>query len=438
MWYKKVTYMRQSHLFTKTRKEAPKDEESTNAKLLIRGGFINKEMAGVYAYLPLGLRVLNNISNIIREEMDAAGGQELFMTVLQDKDTWERTGRWDDKVVDNWFKTSLKNGTELGLGFTHEETIAKIMTNHIASYKDLPLYAYQIQTKFRNEARAKAGLMRGREFFMKDLYSFSKNKEEHEVFYEKMKDVYMRVFTRLGMGDKTYLTISSGGSFSKYSYEFQTISDAGEDTIYIIDEEKKIAINKDDFTDEVLADFNVTVAKDDLRQERSIEVGDIYSLGHKFSEAFGLTYKNEQGEDELVYMGSYGMSPSRLMGAIVELNHDDNGIMWPEGVAPYRVHLVNLHAQNEEVSALADEVYAALQGAGVAVLYDDRREAGIGEKLKDSDLVGIPLRAIISEKNGAQIEVKKRKEKDAHLVSKEQLLGLFTVDGQRSVVHGSQ
>lgn len=416
--------MRQSQLFTKTRKEAPRDEESINAKLLIRAGFINKELAGAYSYLPLGLRVLNNISNIIREEMDAVGGQELFMTVLQEKETWEKTGRWDDKVVDNWFKTSLKNGTELGLGFTHEEAITKIMKNHVSSYKDLPFSAYQIQTKFRNEARAKAGLMRGREFFMKDMYSFSRTKEEHEAFYETMKDVYMRVFTRLGMGDKTYLTISSGGSFSKYSYEFQTISDAGEDTIYIIDEEKKIAINRDDFTDEVLADFNVTVAKDDLRQEKSIEVGDIYSLGYKFSEAFDLTYKNEAGKDELVYMGSYGMSPSRLMGAVVELNHDDGGIVWPEAVAPYRVHLVNLHAQNAEVSAFADGIYTALQGAGVAVLYDDRREAGIGEKLKDSDLVGIPLRAIVSEKNGMQIEVKKRKEKDAHLVSKEQLLSL--------------
>lgn len=416
--------MRQSQLFTKTRKEAPRDEESTNAKLLIRGGFINKEMAGVYAYLPLGLRTLNNISNIIREEMDAAGGQELFMTVLQDKETWEKTGRWDDKVVDNWFKTTLKNGAELGLGFTHEEAIAKIMTNHVSSYKDLPLYAYQIQTKFRNEARAKAGLMRGREFFMKDMYSFSRDQEEHEAFYEKMKEVYMRVFDRLGMGDKTYVTISSGGSFSKYSYEFQTVSDAGEDTIYIIDEDKRIAINKDDFSDEVLADFNVSVDKERLRQERSIEVGDIYSLGHKYSEAFNLSYKNEQGEDALVYMGSYGMSPSRLMGAVVELNHDDNGIIWPESVAPFRVHLVNLHAQNEEVSRFADELYAALQGAGVTVLYDDRREAGIGEKLKDSDLIGIPLRAIVSEKNGMQIEVKKRKEKDAHLVTKEQLLSL--------------
>lgn len=417
--------MRQSQLFTKTRKEAPRDEESVNAKLLIRGGFINKEMAGVYSYLPLGLRTLNNIFNIIREEMNAVGGQEVFMTVLQDKETWEKSGRWDDRVVDNWFKTSLKSGTELGLGFTHEEAIAKIMTNHISSYKDLPVYAYQIQSKFRNEARAKAGLMRGREFFMKDLYSFSKNKEEHDAFYELMKDVYMKVFTRLGMGDKTYVTISSGGSFSKYSYEFQTISEAGEDTISIIDEDKKIAINNDDFNDEVLRDFAITADRDTLRQEKSIEVGDIYSLGHKYSEAFNLTYKNEQGEDELVYMGSYGMSPSRLMGAVVELNHDDNGIIWPESVAPFRVHLVNLHPQNEATKRFGDSIYDALQGAGVAVLYDDRGEAGIGEKLKDSDLIGIPLRAIVSEKNGMQIEVKKRKDKDAHLVDVEQLLALL-------------
>ncbi len=420
--------MKQSQLFTRTRKEAPRDEESVNAKLLIRAGFINKEMAGVYSYLPLGLRVLNNVSAIIREEMNAAGSQELFMTVLQDKETWEKTGRWDDKVVDNWFKTSLKNGTELGLGFTHEEAVAKIMKNYVASYKDLPFSAYQIQTKFRNEPRAKAGLMRGREFFMKDMYSFSKNKAEHEAFYEKMKGVYMNVFTRLGMGERTYITISSGGSFSKYSYEFQTISDAGEDVIYIVDEKKKIAVNKDDFNDEVRSDFNIEGDKNGLKQEKSIEVGDIYSLGYKYSEAFGLSYKNEEGKDELVYMGSYGMSPSRLMGAVVELNHDDNGIIWPENVAPFKVHLLMVGVMTPDLKKNAEALYTTLVAKGIEVLFDDREGVSAGEKFNDADLIGIPWRVVISGKTmeKGKYELKKRSEKEVSMVTESELLDRMT------------
>jgi prolyl-tRNA synthetase len=404
--------MKQSQLFTKTQKNAPKDEVSTNAKLLARGGFINKEMAGVYTYLPLGLRVLNKICDIIRAEMDAAGGQEIFLTALQDKATWEKTGRWSDKVVDNWFKTKLNNDTELGLGFTHEEPLAKIMRNYIFSYKDLPIYAYQIQTKFRNEVRAKSGLMRGREFLMKDLYSFSKNKEEHEIFYEKMKDVYMQTFSRMGMEEKTYITISNGGSFSKYSYEFQTLSEAGEDEIYIIDEKEKLAINKQDFNEDILKDFNLSLNKKDLVKHKSIEVGDIYSLGHKYSEAFSLNYKNEKGENELVYMGSYGMSPSRLMGAVVELNNDNSGIIWPEAVAPFKVHLISL-GKNKE----AEKIYKDLERKGIEILFDDR-DTGAGAKCADADLIGIPYRAVISEKSlkAGGVELKKRSKSKSEII----------------------
>ncbi len=413
--------MKQSHLFTKTRKEAPRDELSKNAQLLIRGGFVNKELAGAYAYLPLGIRVINKINNIIREEMNAVGGQELIMTALQEKEVWERTGRWSDEVVDNWFKTTLKNGTELGLGFTHEEAIARMMKSHINSYKDLPVYVYQIQNKFRNESRAKSGLMRGREFLMKDLYSFSRDQAEHMAYYEKMKDVYMRVFDRLGMGDKTYITISSGGSFSKYSYEFQTLSEAGEDLVYIIDEEKRIAINKDDFNDEVLKDFDVRVKESDLIAQKSIEVGDIYTLGYKFSEAFNLTYKNEQGKDELVFMGSYGMSPTRLMGSIVELNSDDKGIIWPEAVSPFAVHLISL-GKNEE----ANKVYEELQKNNIEVLYDDR-EVTAGEKFADADLLGISTRFIISNKSltAGGGELSQRAGGDSEIIALEQLLDRF-------------
>ncbi len=410
--------MYQSKLFTKTRKEAPKDEVSKNAQLLTRAGFVVKEIAGVYNYLPLGLRVLNKISDIIRDEMNKVGGQELFMTALQDKSTWEKTNRWDDSVVDNWFKTKLKNETELGLAFTHEEVIAKIMKDFVSSYKDLPFSAYQIQTKFRNEARAKAGLMRGREFSMKDLYSFSKNEEEHNEFYEKMKDVYMNVFNRLGMGDKTYITISSGGSFSKYSYEFQTISEAGEDVVYIIDEDKKIAINTDDYNEEILKDFGLDLKEEDLRKEKSIEVGDIYTLGTKYSDAFGLGYKDENGEEKPVFMGSYGMSPSRLMGAVVELNSDKNGIIWPESVAPFKVHLLSL-GEDEK----AEEIYNQLTEIGVEVLFDDR-DVRPGEKFADSDLIGIPYRVVVSSKSleAGGVEFKKRNSEDSEIVSVEKLI----------------
>ena len=410
--------MKQSKLFTKTKKEAPKDEVSKNAQLLIKAGFINKEMAGVYSFLPLGFLVLKKIETIIRKRMNDVGAFEMVMTALQDRSIWEKTERWDDNVVDNWFKTTLKNGSELGLGFTHEEQITSIMTNFVSSYKDLPFYAYQIQTKFRNEQRAKSGLMRCREFLMKDLYSFSKDQEEHEEFYEKMKDVYMKVFSELGMGDKTYLTISSGGSFSKYSYEFQTVSDAGEDEIYIIDEEKKIAINKDDFSEEILKDFGLDLDKNKLKKVKSIEVGDIYSLGYKFSKALDLKYKTKEGKEEFVYMGSYGMSPTRLMGAIVELNSDDNGIIWPENIAPFSVHLIMLSSKDKKVKEVSDKVYSDLQKRGINVLYDDRESVTLGEKMKDSDLIGIPTRILITQKTLEQnsAEVKKRNEKESYFI----------------------
>jgi len=407
--------MRQSKLFTRTRKETPTDEVSKNAILLIRAGFIHKEMAGVYSFLPLGLRVLNKINNIIRDEMNNIGGQEMHMTVLQDKEIWEKTDRWNDSIVDDWFKTILKNGTELGLGFTHEEPITRIMTDFVASYKDLPFSAYQIQTKFRNESRAKSGLMRGREFLMKDLYSFSKNKEEHEFFYEKMKDVYVDTFRRLGIGDNTYLTISSGGTFSKYSYEFQTLSEAGEDTI-LIDEDKNIAINKDDINDEILNE--VGISKESLVEKKSIEVGDIYSLEEKFSRALNLRYKDKNGEEQFVYMGSYGMSPSRLMGTIVEVLSDEKGIVWPKEIAPFKVHLISIN-KNEE----AEKIYKDLTDSGVEVLYDDR-DIRAGEKFADSDLIGIPYRVVVGEKSLQEggVEVKKRNEDKSEIVSFEKLI----------------
>jgi len=410
--------MQQSNLFTKTRKEAPKDEVAKNAKLLIQAGFINKEMAGVYSYLPLGLRVLEKIKNIIREEMNQIGGQEILMTTLQGKEVWEKTDRWDDTQVDDWFKTVLKNKSEIGLAFTHEEPLTQVMKNFVSSYKDLPCYVYQFQTKFRNELRAKSGILRGREFLMKDLYSFSKDKKEHERFYEEMKEVYMKIFERLGFGDETYITISSGGSFSKYSYEFQTVTEAGEDIIYIVDEDKKIAINKDDFNDEVLKDFGLEkVVKDNLVQKKSIEVGDIYSLGEKYSEALGLSYKDQDGEEQFVYMGSYGIGVNRLLGTVVEVFSDEKGIIWPESVAPFQIHLLSL-GQDEQ----AGEIYKKLKENGIEVLYDDR-DVKAGEKFADADLIGIPKRVVVSERSLKEggVELKKRGEEVTKIIKVEEL-----------------
>lgn len=409
--------MRQSKLFTKTRKEAPKDEVAKNAELLIRGGFIHKEMAGVYAYLPLGLRILNKVNDIIRDEMNKIGGQEILLTTLQDKEVWEKTNRWNDDVVDNWFKTKLKNDTELGLGFTHEEPLTRLMKDHIRSYRDLPAYPYQIQTKFRNESRAKSGLMRGREFLMKDLYSFSKDEKEHNDFYENMKQAYLNVFKRVGLGDKTYITFASGGSFSKYSHEFQTITSAGEDLIYV-DEKKGIAINKEVYSDEVISDLGVD--KDSLVEKESVEVGNIFSLGTRFSDALGLTYLNEKGESVPVVMGSYGIGPGRLVGTVVEVLSDDKGIVWPEEIAPFKFHLVRI-SDKEDAIRESDALYNVLVSKGVEVLYDDRPDIRAGEKFADSDLLGLPFRIIISDKLIAdgKVEIKLRQNGDVNVLSRE-------------------
>jgi prolyl-tRNA synthetase len=386
--------MRQSQLFTKTRREAPSDEVSKNAQLLIRAGFVHKEMAGVYSFLPLGLRVLNKIIQIIREEMNAIGGQEMLMTTLQEPNAWKKTNRWSDEGIDIWFKTALKSGSELGLAPTHEEPLTAIMREHIASYRDLPKYAYQFQTKFRNELRAKSGILRSREFIMKDLYSFSRDEEEFKKFYEACAEAYLKIFERAGLGGKTYRTFASGGSFSKFSDEFQTICPAGEDTIYI-HEGRKLGVNKEVYNDATLSELGLR--KEDLREEKGIEVGNIFPLGVRFSDALGLNYKNEAGSSVPVVMGSYGIGPARLMGTVVEALSDDKGIVWPEAVAPFRVHLVQL-GDDAEVQKEAEEMYRSLTAAGVEVLWDDR-DARAGEKFADSDLIGIPLRIVVSQKS---------------------------------------
>ncbi len=415
--------MRLSQLFTKTSKTVPADETARNAQLLIQAGYIHKEMAGVYAYLPLGKKVLHNISTIVREEMDAIGGNELWMSVLQPKDIWEKTGRWDDKVVDAWFKTKLANGTELGIGWSHEEPITDMLPEFVQSYKDLPIYPYQIATKFRNELRAKSGLMRGREFLMKDMYSYSRNQKEHDAFYEKCAEAYMKVYKRLGIGDITYRTFASGGIFSQFSDEFQTLSHVGEDTIYL-DKKKKIAVNKEVYTDEVLDQLGLK--KDELVEERAVEVGNIFPLGTKYADDLGVYYTDADGKQQSMIMGCYGIGISRLMGLLAEHFADDKGLVWPASVAPAKVYLARL-GDKPDVVKQADELYDNLTAAGVQVLYDDRTDVRPGEKFADADLLGIPYRVVISDKtvSAKTYELKARTEDTAKQVSPDELLAII-------------
>ena len=416
--------MKQTHLFTKTRKEVPADEQSKNAELLIRGGFIHKEMAGVYSFLPLGLKVIKKIEDIIREEMNMIDGMEMRTSVIQSKEVWEKTNRWDDEVVDNWFKTELKNGTEIGLSFTNEEAYSNIMKQYISSYKDLPAYPYDFKSIFRNETRSKSGIMRGREFYWKALYSFSKDEAQHQEFYEKIKQAYKKIFQRAGIGHLTYVTFASGGSFSKFSHEFQTITGAGEDTIYI-DESKGIAVNKEVYTDDVLD--SVGLKKDSLVEQRAVEVGNIFSLGTRFSEPFDLSYTDEAGEKKMVIMGSYGIGLGRLMGTVVEVLSDDKGIIWPEEIAPYKVHLLSL-GDKENVTADANALYQKLLSEKIEVLFDDRTDVSAGEKFADADLLGIPYRVVVSERSiKGGVEIKKRTEAKGQVITNDELLNLLKI-----------
>jgi len=385
--------MKQSDLFSKTTKDNPKDEVSKNAQLLIRAGFVYKEMAGVYAYLPLGLRVLENIKRIIAEEMTSLGASELSMTSLQRKELWEVTNRWDDEKVDVWFKSKLKNDTEVGFAWSHEEPITDMLKNYIHSYKDLPVYVFQFQNKLRNELRAKSGIMRGREFLMKDMYSYSLDAKQHDDFYNRSIDAYMNVFTRCGLGDITYVTHASGGAFTEFSHEFQTITDAGEDVIYI-NRDKNIAINEEVLNDTTLSEMGIT--RDDLEEVKTAEVGNIFNFSTGKCEDLGLFYTNEAGEKIPVHLGSYGIGINRVMGVMVEHFGSNDSMVWPVEVSPYQLHLIAI-TKTEEDQQKVQELYSHLQESGYTVLLDDR-DVRAGQKFADADLIGIPNRLIVSSK----------------------------------------
>ncbi len=401
--------MRYKHFFTKTLRAAPKDETARGAQYLMRAGYVYKELAGVYDYLPLGLRVIENIKQIVREELDKIGSQELLMSTLQNPEPWQKTDRWDIEKMDIWFRTTLAAGGELGLAPTHEEPLTNLMKTYISSYKDLPAYPYQFQTKFRNELRAKSGIMRTREFIMKDLYSFSLDRESHQKFYDEVAEAYKKIYIRLGIGDDTYQTFASGGVFCKYSHEFQTITEVGEDLIWF-NEDKSVVLNDEVLNDEVLKDLGVK--REELKSAKAAEVGNIFTLGTKYSGAIGLEYDTKDGKKEPVFMGSYGIGVSRLMGVIAEKMCDDKGLVWPEHLAPYKYYLMGI---GDEGMQKAEELYA---GHEETVLIDDRAEVHPGEKFADADLLGMPYRVVISENSLKEdsVEVTDRKTGETKLI----------------------
>ncbi len=408
--------MRYSQLFGRTDKNAPHDADSKNARFLIQGGFIHQLAAGIFSYLPLGLRVLRKVQKIVREEMHAVGGQEILMPALIPKQLYDTTERWD--TIDVLFKLEGAGGKEFALGPTHEEVVTPLVQAYVKSYKDLPVMVYQIQDKFRNEARAKSGLLRGREFSMKDLYSFHTSQAELDAYYEKVSQAYLRIFHRCGLD--AIVAEASGGVFSKYSHEFQVATPNGEDLIFMCGhcghaQNREIATMKADDTCE-----KCTVGK--ISEVKAIEVGNIFKLSTRFSDSFAFTVNGEDGAPQPVIMGCYGIGPSRVVGSLVEVHHDEQGIIWPKSVAPFDVHLVSLGAKDEHVAARilegAQSLYEELEKAGIETLWDDR-QASPGEKFADADLIGIPLRLIVSEKTLAadSVEWKERHLPDAHLVA---------------------
>lgn len=411
--------MRQSRLFQKTTKNISRLEISRNAQLLTKAGYINQLMAGVYSYMPLGLRVLNKIENIIRQEMNAINGQELLMPALHPKDIWQTTGRWDN--VDVLFKLKGAGDRDLALGPTHEEVVTPLGASLISSYKDLPVAAYQIQTKFRNEARAKSGLLRGREFRMKDMYSFHADQNDLDAYYDVVTKAYTRIFERCGLGDKTKITFASGGIFSKYSHEFQTVTEYGEDIIYLVPG-TTLAINKEIINDrdalkEIVPNYTAGM-EENFEQCKAIEVGNIFKLGTKFSDVCGVRFTTSDGTIQIPVMGCYGIGPSRIMGTVAECLSDEKGLIWPVEVAPYKIHLIRL-AHKEDHIQRCDEIYEMLIRTNIDVLYDDRPNIAAGTKFADSDLLGIPQKLIISEKtlNENNLEWRGRTEQQSVAIS---------------------
>ena len=399
--------MKYSQLFGKSSRSFPSEEIAINAKLLIQGGFIDKLMAGSYTLLPLGYRVKEKIEKIIREEMNNTGAQEVLMPLLHPKEIWNETGRWESAAeVMYQFE---KNEKQFALSFTHEEIVLDLIRKHTTSYKDFPIKIYHFSTKFRNELRAKSGILRGREFLMKDLYSAHRSKEELDEYYFSISDSYIKVFSRLGLEVK--VVEAGGGVFTKeHTHEFQFLSSAGEDTLYYCQ-------NCDLWQNEEIigeGGFCSNCKQKIEKSEKGIEVGNIFRFGTSYSQKMNVSFTDNDGSRKFAFLGSYGIGVTRLIGTIVEAFHDDKGIIWPETVAPFSVHLL---AINQD----AEEIYQLLMKEKIEVLYDDREE-GAGVKLADADLLGMPYRLVVSPKTGEKIEFKKRNSNHAELLDHQQLI----------------
>lgn len=410
--------MKYSKLFSKTLRQAPKDADTINHRLLTQAGFVDQLMAGVYSYLPLGLRVLNKISQIVREEMNNISGQEVLMPILHPSTIWKQTGGWDS--IDILFKIQSRTEKEYALAQSAEEVVAPLVLARNKSYQDLPLAVYQIQWKYRDELRAKSGILRGREFLMKDMYSFHETPEDFLKFYEIAKKAYLKIYKRMGLVAK--VTEASGGTFTdKISYEFEVLTDAGEDTV-IYCPKCDFAINAE-IAGEIKKGGKCHRCGEGLLEEgKASEVGNVFDLGQKYSKSFDLYILTKKGEKVYPYMGCYGIGITRVMGVIVEKFHDEKGIIWPDSVAPFKAHLIGLDLEDKGVVEKANKIYGLLQAEGVEVLYDDRVGPSAGEKFADADLIGIPHRVVISKKTQAKLEIKRRDSKQTEFLSFDQLL----------------
>jgi prolyl-tRNA synthetase len=407
--------MRQSKLFYKTSKQAPKEAEVISHKLLTRADFVSQLSSGIYSFLPLGWKVHQKIEKIIREEMERIGGQEIFLPALQPRNLWEETGRWKN-MAPPLFKLKDAHQKDLALGSTHEEVITDLIRKRIKSWRDLPLYLFQIQTKFRNEMRATGGLLRTREFIMKDLYSFNSSEKEAEDFYQKVKKAYFKIFKRCGL--KTISVEAVSGTIGgKFSNEFMVEAEIGEN--------KCLLCKKCDFAanvEKVGEIKSCPVCGCKLGTKNYIEVGHIFYLGDDYSKKMSALFVDKDGKSKPILMGCYGIGLGRLMATIVEVNHDEKGIIWPKEVSPFQVHLIRID-NNGRGKRISEKIYQNLQKDEIEVLYDDRADKTPGEKFAEADLIGIPLRLVLSEKTLSKnsVEIKKRNEKVLRLVKIEKL-----------------
>jgi len=413
--------MKYSQMPFKTLREAPRDAETVNQKLLVQAGFVRQLMAGVYTYLPLGLRVLNKIAQVVREEMDAVGGKEILMPLLHPANIWKQSGGWD--AVEVLFKLKSRTEKEFALAQSHEEVVTPLAREFIHSHKDLPLAIYHIQWKFRDELRSKSGILRGREFYMKDLYSWHADQEDFDRYYEQVKQAYLKIFGRLGLVAK--VTEASGGAFTqKVSYEFEVLTGAGEASILYCNA-CEWCINTDDFPDKYTEGEKCPkCGKGQLNQGKASEVGNVFDLGQKYSKAFDVTFMDADGQKKYPIMGCYGIGISRTMGTLVEKFNDKKGIVWPKSIAPFAAHIVSLGDRSQESGV---SIYDRLEKAGIEVLWDDT-ERTAGQKFADADLIGIPVRLVVSEKTGDKVEWKSRRagEQETTLVSVEEAIKRLT------------